>query len=200
MLSYFQLLCHWLFNLLDNTLEIQWMTQWKTHMCQIYFALLWSLQVFSASKSYCVGGLKFYSSFPHFSSQPWDHPNCFWFFLCLTRPACQDASDSPSASLALKPIKYIRKGSKREKKNISSLWILVFRQLHWYPVTFKEMEIRNLCSFSKCFKKDRFCTECSFIMTGRPKSAILKFLPNSWQQPSLSRWLFYKALVTKEKW
>lgn len=121
MLSYFQLLCHWLFNLLDNTLEIQWMTQWKTHMCQIYFALLWSLQVFSASKSYCVGGLKFYSSFPHFNSQPWDHPNCFWFFLCLTRPACQDASDSPSALLALNPIKYIRKGSKREKKSLLSL-------------------------------------------------------------------------------
>lgn len=69
----------------------------------------------------------------------------------------------------------------REKKNLSSLWILVFRQRHWhwYPVTFKEMEIRNLCNFSKCFKKDCFCTECSFIMTGRPKSAIFKFLPNS---------------------
>lgn len=163
------------------------MTQWKTHMCQIYFALLCSLQVFGVSKSYCIGGLKLCSSFPHFSSQPWDHPNHFWCFVCLTRSACQDASVSPSAPLALNPIKYISKGSKRENcerycilaQNLSSLWILVFRQPHWYPVTFKEMEFRNLFSFSRCFLKDPCCTECS-IMTSRLTSAIFMFLPNSW--------------------
>lgn len=199
MLSYFQLLCHWHFNLLDNTLEIQWMTQWKTHMFR--FTLLFSgLFRFSVPLNPIV--LAASNSILHFLTSIHNHEITQIvsgsFFASQGLPVKMPLI-LPVLHLPSTPSNTSEKDL-REKKNLSSLWILVFRQLHWYPVTFKEMEIRNLFSFSKCFKKDRFCTECSFIMTGRPKSAIFKFLPNSWQQPSLSRWLFYKALVTKEKW
>lgn len=174
------------------------MTQWKTHMCQIYFALLPSLQVFGISDSYSLGSLKLYFSFPHFNSQPWDHQNLFWCFPALARRACQDASVPPSAPRALNPSSSISKGPKWESMNnaaflfstspLSGSLSLKVWQPRWHSVTFKEMELRNLFSFSRCFKKRHCYTGCFSIMTSRQKSARSRFLPNSRQQPSLSRW------------
>lgn len=148
------------------------MSQWKTQKCQVYFAVLCSLQVLASLFGIPIASAASRFIF-HFNSQPRDWPNLFQRFPSHISHACQDASVLPNPPPAPNPSNCISRAVRKWEaccplaQNLSFLQIPVSGNQGPSLVLCEEMDFRKLFTFSRCFQNCHCRTGCSSVMSHR---------------------------------